>query len=83
MFGTGLSDLLKSRIALGVHVTDTIAELNVHAVDAPTTTSAPSTMLTQLPEGTIGAVEMGDPGAIVDVVTPLVQLFGSFGSGSS
>jgi hypothetical protein len=76
--GSGISNLLKGRAALGVHVTDTVAELDAHSVGASTTAAAPATMLTALPSGTIGALEIGDPGAVVDAVTPLIKLFGSF-----
>jgi hypothetical protein len=79
--GSGFGDLLKGRAALGVHVTDTVAELDARSVGQSSTTSAPATMLTTLPSGTIGAFEVGDPGAVVDAVTPLIKVFGSFASG--
>ena len=81
-FGPGLGDVFKGRLALGVHVTDTIAQLDVRSVGGLTTKSAPASMLTELPAGTIGAIELGDPGSVVDAVTPLVRIFGALGSES-
>lgn len=83
MLGPGMGQLFKGRVALGVHITDTIAQLDARSVGEQTTGSAPSTMLTSLPEGTVGAVEFGDPGSVVDAVTPLVRLFGSFESSTT
>lgn len=82
-FGSGLGQLFKSRIALGVHVTDTVAELDVRSVGGTATKSAPSTMLTTLPGGTVGALELGDPGGVVDAATPLIRFFGSFAAEAS
>jgi len=82
-FGAGFNNLFKGRVAVGVHITDTVAELNARSVGQTTTASAPATMLTTLPSGTIGALEIGDPGAVVDAVTPLVKLFGSFSESST
>ncbi|HEX4654666.1 MAG TPA: hypothetical protein VH274_02870 [Mycobacteriales bacterium] len=82
MFGSAAGNLFKSRVALGVHVTDTVAELDVRGVGGTTTQSAPATMLTTLPAGTVGALELGDPGSVVDAVTPLVRFFGSFAAES-
>ena len=82
VFGSGLGNLFKSRVALGVHVTDTVAQLDVRGVGAATSKSAPATMLTSLPAGTVGAMELGDPGGLVDAVTPLIRFFGSFAAES-
>ena len=82
-FGAAMGELFKGRVSLGVHVTDTVAELNVRNVGGTTNGSAPSTMLTTLPGGTIGAFELGDPGAVVDAMAPLVRFFGAFAGGSS
>ena len=83
MLGPGMGQLFKGRVAVGVHVTDTVAQLDARTVGEQTTGSAPATMLTSLPEGTVGAIEFGDPGSVVDAVTPLVRLFGSFESSST
>ena len=80
--GAGAGDLFKGRLAIGVHVTDTIAEVNARSVGGSSTSSAPATMLTGLPNGTIGALEIANPGALVDGVTPLIKIFGSFQSSS-
>lgn len=82
LLGPGMGELLKGRVALGVHVTDTLAQIDMRSVGSPTFGAAPSTMLTSLPSGTVGAIEFGDPGAVVDAITPLVRVFGSF-TGSS
>ena len=79
--GPGMGDMFKGRVALGVHITDTIAQIDMRSVGAKTTDTAPSTMLASLPAGTIGAVELGDPGSVVDALTPIVRVFGSFSSG--
>ena len=78
--GVGASDMFKARLAIGVHVTDTIAEVDARSVGGTSTSSAPATMLTGLPTGTIGAFELANPGALVDGVTPLIKIFGSFRS---
>jgi len=83
MVGSGVGDLFKSRIALGVHVTDTVAAMDMRAVGGTVTKTAPATMLTTLPAGTVGALEVGDPGALVDAATPVIRFFGSFASESS
>lgn len=80
--GAGMGEVFKGRVALGVHITDTIAQIDMRSVGAKTTGAAPATMLTSLPAGTVGAVEFGDPGSVVDALTPIVRIFGSF-SGSS
>lgn len=81
--GPGMGDMLKGRVALGLHITDTIAQIDMRSVGAKTTGTAPSTMLTSLPAGTVGAFELGDPGSVVDALTPIVRVFGSFASESS
>lgn len=82
MLGAGMGEVFKGRVALGVHITDTIAQIDMRSVGATATGTAPSSMLTSLPTGTIGAVELGDPGSVVDALTPVIRIFGSF-SGSS
>ena len=80
LLGSGQSDIFKGRVALGVRVTDTLAELDARSVGSSSTTTAPATMLTTLPSGTVGAIELADPGAVVDGVGSLVKVFGSFSS---
>jgi hypothetical protein len=79
--GGGMGTLFKGRVSLGVHVTDTVAEIDARSVGAQTTKSAPSKMLTSLPSGTVGALEFGDPGMVVDSVTPLIRGLATFAGG--
>lgn len=81
--GSGFGTLFKGRVALGIHVTDTVAEVDARSTGQTATNMAPSTMLTTLPNGTVGAFEIGDPGAVVDAAVPLIRLFGSFAASSS
>lgn len=84
VMGPGMGKIFQGRVALGVHVTDTVAELDVRGVGVtPSSTSAPSTMLTDLPSSTIGALELGGPGALVDAVTPLLRVLGGFATGAT
>ena len=62
------SSALKGRAVIGVHATNTYAELVMQTIDAGTNGGgelAPSSMLTRLPDATIGAAEIAAPGKIV------------------
>jgi hypothetical protein len=83
MLSAGSNDVFKGRLAVGVRVTDTVAEIDARSVGSSSTSSAPTTMLTTLPSGTVGALEIANPGALVDGVSSLVKVFSSFASSSS
>ena len=66
MAGLG-SSAFNGRAVVGVHATKTYAELVMQTIDAGTNGAslAPTSMLTKLPNGTIGAAEIAAPGKIV------------------
>ena len=85
MFGAlgagNLAGALKDRLALGLHVADDVVQLDFRDVGSTTKTPvamSPSSLLTQLPAGTIGAFELGDPAGVLKAVTPVIKIFGSF-----
>lgn len=81
---TGLGDVLKGRFAVGLHATNDFVQFDVRSVGTKQYASAPASMLTQLPSGTIGAFEIGDPGAVVDGIAPALNLvFGAMNAGVS
>ena len=64
----GLSSAaFKGRAVIGLHATDTYAEVVMQTIDAGTNGAslAPTSMLTKLPNSTIGAAEIASPGKIV------------------
>jgi hypothetical protein len=69
----------KGRVVLGLHVTDTYAELAAQTFDAATTPTsgslAPTSMLTGLPDATIGAAEVAGPGRLVTAAWGFVSGF--------
>jgi hypothetical protein len=80
MFGlAGGRDPLAGRVALGAHVTDDVAQLDLVSFGTPAARTAPATLLSQLPASTVGAVEIGDPGPAVAQVTDLLRAFDDFG----
>ena len=87
MFGMlglgGLQQALSGRFALGVRADDDFAQLDLRQIGGPQSTTAGSSLLTDLPAGTVGAIEFGDPGKVLGAAMGLVQTFGAFGSSSS
>jgi hypothetical protein len=75
------SKQFKGRAVIGLHATKTYAELVMQTIDAGTNGAAlaPTSMLTRLPDGTIGAAEIAQPGAIVTAAWTFVgsALFGA------
>ena len=69
----------KGRAVIGLHATKTYAELVMQTIDAGAGASAaapaPSTMLTKLPDATIGAAEVAAPGKIVTAAWTFFSAF--------
>ncbi|HEU5034762.1 MAG TPA: hypothetical protein VFT62_08420 [Mycobacteriales bacterium] len=80
MFGlAGGKDPFAGRVALGAHVADDFAQLDLVSFGAPAAKTAPATLLSQLPASTVGALEIADPGPVVGQVTRLLRAFDGFG----
>jgi hypothetical protein len=77
------SKQFKGRAVIGLHATKTYAELVMQTFDAGANAAplAPASMLTRLPDGTIGAAEIAQPGAIVTAAWSFVSAL--FGVGES
>jgi hypothetical protein len=71
-----LDDVLRSRFAIGAHVTGDAIRVDVRGVGGTPRKSAPTSMLKSLPARTIGAVEIGDPSAFTDELMRLLQILG-------
>ena len=71
------SNAFKGRAVIGLHATKNYAELVMQSIDAGATTSplASSSMLTRLPDATIGAAEIAAPGRIVTAAWGFVSTF--------
>jgi hypothetical protein len=65
-FGDALTQLEKARAAVGLYVGDNTVELDERAVDAPTQPAASSALMTDLPDHTIGAAEIGGTDLLVN-----------------
>ena len=85
MFGLGgLSRLVKARVVMGIHVTDTTVQLDVRERGGTIAKQTGSDLLTNLPSGTIAAAEVGDPaGVVTGVTTALAGFFSATESGFS
>jgi hypothetical protein len=78
----GPEQALEARLAAGVHVTDDTAQLDVFQVGGAKPQTTASTLLTQLPDKTVAAFEVGDPGPIVAGVVGLVKTLRGLGGGT-
>ena len=65
--GTKALDQVKGRVVFGVHATKTYVEVAAQTIDGsgPSAGGVPADMLTNLPDGTIAAAEVANPGKIV------------------
>ena len=71
------SAAFKGRAVIGLHTTKTYAELVMQTIDAGASSAAlaPSSMLTRLPDATIGAAEVAAPGRIVTAAWAFLGMF--------
>jgi hypothetical protein len=70
------SDPFEQRVALGLHVTDDYVQADMRTYGSPATTAtAPSTLLTGLPSGTIGAVALAGVDTYVDTMFGFIRDF--------
>jgi hypothetical protein len=79
VFGFSPGAAFKGRVAAGIRFADNYAQLDVLQIGAAAPSTSASSRLTDLPAGTIGALEIGDPGPLVDGVTALLKTFAGFG----
>lgn len=68
-------DKVTGRFVFGAEVTDTYAQLVVRGLGTMPSSAgtAPSTLLNQLPDGTLAAVEISHPGAVVTQITTALR----------
>ncbi|MBV9293630.1 MAG: DUF3352 domain-containing protein [Frankiales bacterium] len=79
LFGVGVGGNSKAmfdqRTAVGLRLTGDYAQVDATVVGMKNSPPAPATMLTHLPSGTIGAVELTQPGEVVTAATRALNMF--------
>jgi hypothetical protein len=73
----------QQRVALGLHVTDDYVQADMRTYNASAASAAPSSLVTELPGGTIGAAAFAGADKFVDAMFGMMREFAGIGMGST